>query len=96
MQSKLLGIDRDGIAYYGNSKKYIAININFNVVVEHGRTEDIGEKIASLGAPIALPIETIELAINALSATQESSNFIGICSFIHCTSGRESGSKESP
>jgi hypothetical protein len=71
MQSKLLGIDRDGIAYYGNSKKYIAININFNVVVEHGRTEDIGEKIASLGAPIALPIETIELAINALSATQE-------------------------
>jgi hypothetical protein len=71
MQSKLMGIDQNGIAYYGNSEKYIAINTNFNVVVEHGRTEDIGERIASLGAPIALPIETIELAINALSATQE-------------------------
>jgi len=71
MQSKLMGIDQNGIAYYGNSEKYIAINTNFNVVVEHGRTEDIGERVASLGAPVALPIETIELAINALSATTE-------------------------
>ena len=71
MQSKLLGIDQDGVAYYGNSEKYIAINTNFNVVVEHGKTEDIAEKVKSLGAPIPLPIETIELAINALSATKE-------------------------
>ena len=71
MQSKLLGIDQDGVAYYGSSEKYIAINTNFNVVVEHGKTEDIAEKVKSLGAPVPLPIETIELAINALSATKE-------------------------
>jgi len=71
MQSKLLGIDQNEIAYYGNSERYIAINTVFNVVVEHGKTEDIREKINSLNPPVPLPIETIELAINALSATKE-------------------------
>jgi len=72
MLSKCLGIDKNSIAYYGNSERYVAINTVFNAVVEHGTvTKEVQQKIDSLNPPVALPIETIELAISALSATKE-------------------------
>lgn len=72
MESKCLGIDDNKIVYYGNSERYIAINTVFNAVVEHGEiTKEVQEKISSLNPPIALPMETIELAISALSVTRQ-------------------------
>ena len=68
MESKFLGISQDGIAYYGNSEYYIAIDTKFNAVVEQGSIDDsVSKKISSLTTNTALPIETIELAISALS-----------------------------
>ena len=75
MESKFLGIDQNQIAYYGNSNYYVAIDTTFNAVTEQGGvTDSVSEKISTLNRNAALPIETIELAISALSLITPNTN----------------------
>jgi hypothetical protein len=75
MESKFLGLDKNQIAYYGNSNYYVAIDTTFNAVTEQGEvTNSISEKISTLTRNVALPIETIELAISALSLITPNTN----------------------
>jgi len=73
MESRFFGLDENKVAYYGNDLVYIAIDTKFNAVVEQGKIDERSTKIiASLDASAPLPLDTIELAISALSLANSS------------------------